>query len=106
MSGRPTAYKEEFAKQAKKLSELGATDQETADFFEVDVRTVYRWKHSHDEFCQALKSGKSVADERVELCVCVLHFGDAPRPAEASPLIERHKATPSAHRRNAVMSPC
>lgn len=66
MSGRPTAYKEEFAKQAKKLSELGATDQETADFFEVDVRTVYRWKHSHDEFCQALKSGKSVADERVE----------------------------------------
>ena len=45
---------------------MGATDQEIADFFEVDVRTVYRWKHDHEEFCQALKAGKDVADERVE----------------------------------------
>ena len=45
---------------------LGATDQELADFFEVDVRTIYRWKHDHDEFCQSLKMGKDVADERVE----------------------------------------
>lgn len=65
-AGRPTAYKKAFAKQAAKLAELGATDQELADFFEVDVRTIYRWKHDHDEFCQSLKTGKSVADERVE----------------------------------------
>lgn len=45
---------------------MGATDQELADFFDVDVRTIYRWKHDHDEFCQALKSGKDIADERVE----------------------------------------
>lgn len=64
--GRPTAYKAAFAKQARKLTELGATDQELADFFEVDVRTIYRWKHDHDAFCQALKTGKSVADDRVE----------------------------------------
>lgn len=64
--GRPSAYRNEFAKQAKKLCELGATDQELADFFEVDVRTVYRWKHDHEDFCQALKSGKDSADERVE----------------------------------------
>lgn len=64
--GRPTAYEEAFAKQAKKLCQLGATDQELADFFEVDVRTIYRWKHDHDEFCQALKGGKDIADERVE----------------------------------------
>ena len=64
--GRPTCYREEFAKQAAKLCLLGATDQEMADFFEVDVRTIYRWKHDHDEFCQALKGGKEVADERVE----------------------------------------
>lgn len=66
MAGRPTSYKAEYAKQAKKLAELGATDQEVADFFEVDVRTVYRWKHDHDAFCQALKAGKDVADDRVE----------------------------------------
>lgn len=64
--GRPTAYDDAFAEQARKICELGATDQEIADFFEVDVRTVYRWKHDHDEFCQALKAGKDVADERVE----------------------------------------
>lgn len=64
--GRPSLYKPEFAKQAAKLAELGATDQEIADFFEVDVRTVYRWKHDHADFCQALKVGKDVADNRVE----------------------------------------
>jgi hypothetical protein len=64
--GRPTKFKREFAEQASKLAELGATDQELADFFEVEVRTLYRWKHDHDEFCQALKTGKEIADERVE----------------------------------------
>lgn len=66
MSGRPTSYKNEFAEQARKLCALGATDIEVADFFGVDVRTVYRWKHEHDEFCQSLKAGKEIADDRVE----------------------------------------
>jgi hypothetical protein len=66
MAGRPSSYKPEFAKQAEKLCQLGATDQELADFFEVDARTIYRWKHDHDDFCQSLKAGKDVADERVE----------------------------------------
>jgi len=65
-AGRPSEYKDDYAKQVVKLAELGATDQEVADFFEVDVRTIYRWKHDHPEFCQALKVGKEVADERVE----------------------------------------
>jgi hypothetical protein len=64
--GRPSSYKPEFAKQVAHFARLGATDQEVADFFEVDVRTIYRWKHDHDEFCQALKAGKDVADDRVE----------------------------------------
>jgi len=64
-AGRPSGYKAAFAKQAEKLASLGATDIEVADFFEVDVRTLYRWKHSHPEFCQALNVGKDKADERV-----------------------------------------
>lgn len=64
--GRPSSYKPEYAKQAEKLAMLGATDQEIADFFEVDVRTVHRWKHEHDEFCHSLKAGKDVVDDRVE----------------------------------------
>jgi hypothetical protein len=64
--GRPTNYKTEFAAQAEKLCALGATDMELAQFFEVDVSTVYRWKHTHPEFCEALKVGKDALDDRVE----------------------------------------
>lgn len=64
--GAPTAYKPEFADQAAKLCALGATDMELADFFEVDTRTIYRWKHSHEAFCQAVIAGKDQADARVE----------------------------------------
>ena len=63
---RPTKFKEEYIPQAEKLCKLGATDMEIADFLEVDVRTLYRWKGENEAFCQALKAGKDVADERVE----------------------------------------
>lgn len=65
-AGRPSSYLAEYADQAKKLCALGATDAELADFFQVDVRTIYRWKHEHEEFCQALIVGKDALDERVE----------------------------------------
>lgn len=64
--GRPTEYKAEFVAQARKLAELGATDREVADFFEVSEATVYRWQHTHPDFCEALKVGKETADDRVE----------------------------------------
>lgn len=63
---RPSKFKPEFVEQAVKLCRLGATDMEIADFFEVDVRTIYRWKGENEEFCQALKISKEEADQRVE----------------------------------------
>ncbi len=63
---RPSKYNEAFPAQAEKLCLLGATDQEIADFFNVNVATITRWKHSHPEFCASIKSGKDFADERVE----------------------------------------
>ena len=63
---RPTKFKSEFVPQASKLAALGATDIEIADFFEVTERTLNRWKNESDEFCQSLKVGKTVADDRVE----------------------------------------
>lgn len=63
---RPSKFKPEFVAQAEKLCKLGATDMEMADFFEVEVRTLYRWKTENEAFCQALKSGKDEADDRVE----------------------------------------
>ena len=56
--GRPTKFDPSFVQQAEKLAKLGATDREVADFFEIDEATVYRWKHSHPDFCEALKVGK------------------------------------------------
>lgn len=64
--GRPTAYKAEYAEQARKLCQFGATDIEIADFFKVNVATIYRWRNTHPEFCEAVHAGKDAADERVE----------------------------------------
>lgn len=64
--GRPESYDPAFVDQARKLCKLGATDDELADFFEVSTRTIYRWKNTHEDFCQALKIGKDLADNRVE----------------------------------------
>lgn len=64
--GRPTDYKPEYTELVRKLGEKGFTDEEIADFIGVSVRTIYRWKVEHEEFCQALKLGKDVPDDRIE----------------------------------------
>lgn len=64
--GRPSNYKPEYATLAAKLCKLGATDTDLADFFEVSVRTIANWQARHPDFVQALKSGKTEADDRVE----------------------------------------
>ena len=63
---RPSKYKPEFVEQAAKLCALGATDIEIADFFNVSVASLYRWKNEHSEFCEALKVSKEIADDRIE----------------------------------------
>ncbi len=63
--GRPSKFKPEFVEQAAKLCKLGATDKDLADFFEVSINTVENWK-ANEEFLGSLKSGKDVADDRVE----------------------------------------
>lgn len=64
--GRPSKFKAEFVKQAEKLAALGATDREVADFFDVNERTLNRWKLENEEFRQSLNVGKSAPDDRVE----------------------------------------
>lgn len=64
--GRPPKYKPTFAGQAAKLCALGATDADLADFFEVSIRTIERWRGEHDDFCRAVKEAKETADARVE----------------------------------------
>ena len=63
--GHPTDYSPKFCQKAASLCVNGATDEELAQAFDVSARTIYRWKAAHPEFCQAVKAGKDLADERV-----------------------------------------
>lgn len=59
---RPTKYQKAYAEQARKLCLLGYTDDQLADFFEVNPATIHRWKKDHREFCDSIKNGKTIAD--------------------------------------------
>ena len=65
VGGRPTKYRAEFAEQARKLTRLGATDKELAEFFDVTEQTINTWKKRHPEFLESLKTGKALADAEV-----------------------------------------
>ena len=63
--GRPTKYKKEYCEQARKLCLKGFIDKDLAEFFEVNVDTIYEWKKKHQEFSDALKEGKHYSDDKV-----------------------------------------
>jgi hypothetical protein len=64
--GRPSSYKPAYVDQAKKACEAGFTDVEVGKLFGVSEVTINEWKLAHKEFCLALKSGKTAADDRME----------------------------------------
>lgn len=64
--GRPTDYRIGFCEIAHAMAQQGATDREVAEALEIAEGTLYRWKHEHPEFREALKLGKDSADDRVE----------------------------------------
>lgn len=63
--GRISGYKNEFARQAGHLCNLGASTNDLAKFFQVSSDTIYRWAVEYKEFAKAVKVGKDIADERV-----------------------------------------
>lgn len=66
LPNRRSPYQPAFAEQARAMCQLGATDFDLADFFEVSWRSIKRWESIHPEFNAALKRGKEAADDRVE----------------------------------------
>jgi hypothetical protein len=63
--GRPTLYREEYAKLAKKFCLLSATNEKLAQCFEVSVPTIDKWIREIPEFSCAVKEGKELADAEI-----------------------------------------
>lgn len=63
--GRPTAYREEYAKQAFNLCLLGATNQDLARAFGVSDSSIDKWLAEKAEFSSAVKAGREEADAKV-----------------------------------------
>ena len=63
--GRPSDYKEEYNELAYNFCLLGATDRQMARSFDIDERTLNRWKKKYPKFCQSLNEGKTPADSNV-----------------------------------------
>lgn len=63
--GRKSEYKPEYVKMGYKLALMGATDKDLSAIFEVDERTIARWRKEHPEFMSALKKGKQQADAEI-----------------------------------------
>lgn len=62
MTGRPTAYREEFEEQVFKLAKSGMTDKQMADFFNVCESTFYNWLNEKQKFLESVKKGKDAFD--------------------------------------------
>lgn len=64
--GRPTKYKKEYDEQAYELCLLfGATNEQLAEYFNVNVDSIYEWQKVHPSFSESLKRGKVIADVEV-----------------------------------------
>jgi hypothetical protein len=59
-------FKAEYVQRAKLACQIGMTDRELAQLFGVTQTTINNWKIVYPEFAEALRTGKALADQRVE----------------------------------------
>src|SRR5665213_3154 len=59
-------FKPDYVQRAELACQIGLTDFELAQLFEVTEATIHNWKNVHPEFADALRTGKALADDRVE----------------------------------------
>jgi hypothetical protein len=64
--GRPSKFPKINLKQVRLLYLDGKTDQQVADFLEIDQDTLNRWKKKHPKFYESLIDWKKKADAKVE----------------------------------------
>ena len=64
--GRPTKYKDEYARMARKACLMGATNDDLAELFDVATSTIHEWRDNHEDFSDAIKQAKVESDAQVE----------------------------------------
>ncbi|MDB5704697.1 MAG: terminase [Sphingomonas bacterium] len=90
-------YDPAFADEARDMCRLGATDEELAEHFEVCVRTIYRWRNTHEAFAKAVVIGKEHVDARVERALysravgCTVERTKVFRHGDADPVYATYK---------------
>lgn len=63
--GRKSKYDPSRLDDVERFCLLGATDEQLADFLEIDISNFYVWKRKYPEFREAIKKGKDLADINV-----------------------------------------
>lgn len=64
--GRPSKYKPEYVRIARKATLLGATLEDLGEMFEVTCETLNAWMHKYQDFSDAIKNTRVNADAVVE----------------------------------------
>ena len=66
--GRPTKYRDDMPKRVEAAAEDHApmTDEQIAELFGVDEKTVITWRKTYPEFLQSVKKAKAISDDKVE----------------------------------------
>ena len=65
--GRPTVYDSAFhPRKAAQLALMGLTDVQMAIVFDINERTLNRWKIRYPAFFQSIKQSKDLVDGMVE----------------------------------------
>lgn len=60
-----STYRTEYARIARSMCELGATDTQVAAALGISLSTMWGWQTRHPDFFQAMIVGKDLPDERV-----------------------------------------
>jgi hypothetical protein len=78
--GRPTLYQPEYPDLARRFCQLGGTNEDLADFFEVSRSTIDEWIRIHCAFAEAVRRGRDgidmvVADKLLSRIMGYTHEG-------------------------------
>ncbi len=64
-AGRKTLYKKSMIEQTRNLVLMGYTHQKVADFYNIDISSLYLWKSLYPQFSDALNTCRDENDSNI-----------------------------------------